>query len=98
MRETKQGPVGTPSPATQPRTGRTTAASVAASTDNAAALRAKWQGENARRTQAYLAIREHLQEQPTPQAVRTVARLWCRDITHLADDVVEAMNSTETSE
>ncbi|QJS13222.1 hypothetical protein HKX69_30050 [Streptomyces argyrophyllae] len=103
MRNTQQrGPASTPNPATPPATGHATQSSVAAGADGSAAMiaaiREKWASEHTRRTQAFLAIREHLQEQPSAQAVRTAARLWCRDITHLADDVVAAMNSTETTE
>jgi hypothetical protein len=103
MRDTqKRGPASPPNPATPPETGHATQTSVAASADNSAAvlatLREKWQREHARRTQAYLAIREHLQEQPTSQAVRAVARMWCRDILAAADGIAAALNSTETTE
>ncbi|MFF2384070.1 hypothetical protein [Streptomyces sp. NPDC058108] len=55
-----------------------------------AALRAKWAAEHARRTWAMGVIREHLSEQPTAASVRTAARLWARDILHLADELVGA--------
>lgn len=61
----------------------------------AAALRAKWQHEHSRRTAAFAAIREHLAEQPTPRSIRAVARLWCRDITHAADELAQARQDQE---
>lgn len=94
----KRGPAGTPNPATHATTD-----SVAAGTDRrpgewpraAAALRAKWQHEHSRRTTAFAAIREHLAEQPTPRSIRAVARLWCRDITHAADELAQARQDQE---
>ncbi|MEH0582817.1 hypothetical protein QA942_01385 [Streptomyces sp. B21-106] len=102
----KRGPAGTPDPATPPDTGHATEVSVTASTDRrpgewptaAAALRAKWQREHARRTAAFDAIREHLAEQPSAAAIRSVARRWCRDVTHLADDLVMARQDMEPNE
>lgn len=32
-------------------------------------------------------IRAHLEEQPSPQAVRAAARRWARAITQIADDI-----------
>ncbi|MEV5792683.1 hypothetical protein [Streptomyces sp. NPDC052192] len=63
-----------------------------------AALRAKWAAEHARRTWAMGAIREHLAEQPSPTAIRSVARLWARDILHLADELVGERLNTERHE
>ncbi|MEH0551239.1 hypothetical protein [Streptomyces sp. B21-101] len=97
----KRGPAGTPDPATHATTD-----SVAAGTDRrpgewptaATALRAKWQREHARRTATFDAIREHLAEQPSAAAIRSVARRWCRDVTHLADDLVMARQDMEPNE
>lgn len=96
----KRGPAPTPDPA------YATDTSVAAGTDRrpgewpagAEALRAKWHRERARRTWAYGAIREHLNEQPSPAAIRSVARLWARDILHLADELVGERLNTERHE
>ncbi|MGW6924485.1 hypothetical protein ACWGA9_24890 [Streptomyces sp. NPDC054950] len=102
----RRGPASTPNPATPPDTGHATDTSVTASTDrrpgewpiSAEALRTKWQREHARRTAAFDAIREHLTEQPSAAAIRTVARRWCRDVTHLADDLVKARQDMEHTE
>ncbi|MFD8739395.1 hypothetical protein ACFV06_31415 [Streptomyces sp. NPDC059618] len=63
-----------------------------------AALRTKWAAEHARRTWAMGAVREHLAEQPSPAAIRGVARLWVRDILHLADELVGERLNTERHE
>lgn len=94
MRDTeKRGPATTPNPA------HATQASVATPADRrpgewptAAALRAKWAREHARRTWAYGAIKEHLADQPSPTAIRHVARMWCRDVLAAADELVKARN------
>ncbi|MFF2385183.1 hypothetical protein [Streptomyces sp. NPDC058108] len=63
-----------------------------------AALRARWAHEHARRKWAYGIVREHLSEQPTTSAIRTAARLWARDILHLADELVGERMKTERHE
>jgi hypothetical protein len=95
----KRGPAPTPDPA------NATDTSVSAGTvrrpgewPSVTALRAKWAREHARRTWAYGAIREHLAEQPSPTAIRKVARLWARDILHLADELVGERLNTERHE
>lgn len=57
--------------------------------------RAQWQRERARREITLASIRGHLAEQPSPRAVRSCARLWCNDLTNLAETVIKAMNNTE---
>lgn len=47
------------------------------------------QAERARRELALAAIQAELDEQPTPRAVRSAGRRWCRLITVLADDIAE---------
>lgn len=105
MRDTtngKRGPAPTPDPA------HATHTSVTADTGRrrgewptsarGAALRAKWAAEHARRTWAMGAIREHLADQPSPTAIRSVARLWARDILHIADELVGERMNTERAE
>lgn len=60
--------------------------------------RAQWQRERARREITLASIRGHLEEQPSPRAVRSCARRWCTDITNLAETVIKATSSTETPE
>lgn len=52
----------------------------------------------ARTTLTIGAIRGHLEEQPSPNAVRACARHWCAEITQLAEAVITAQNTTETRE
>lgn len=52
--------------------------------------------ERARRELTLGAIRAHLEEQPSPYAIRACARRWCTDIAAMAEDV--AKNKTEQSE
>lgn len=47
--------------------------------------RLRW--ERARREAALGVIRAHLEEQPSPRAVREAARRWCTDITQLGEQV-----------
>jgi hypothetical protein len=98
MRDNDQrGPATTPDPTTHP-----SHSSVAAATDtrgewpsSAAVLRARWRREHARRTWAAGVIREHLAQQPTPSAIRTAARLWCRDITATAEALAKELQDQE---
>jgi hypothetical protein len=98
MRDKQRGPATTPDPTTHP-----TAISLAAVPDkrpggwpsSANTLRAKWQREHARRTQAYNAIREHLADQPTANAIRAVARRWCRDVLAAADAIANERQDQE---
>ncbi|MDX3578667.1 hypothetical protein [Streptomyces sp. FL07-04A] len=41
------------------------------------------------------AVRAHLEEQPSPRAVRTAARRWCVQITAVAEDVITARQNQE---
>ncbi|WP_405585347.1 hypothetical protein [Streptomyces sp. NBC_01092] len=61
-------------------------------------LSEQWMRERARHELVKDSIRCHLAEQPTPRAVRLVARRWIRDIHFIADGVIAALNSTETTE
>jgi hypothetical protein len=46
--------------------------------------------ERARREIVLTSIRAHLDEQPTPGAVHTVARHWISDISTAADEIAKA--------
>lgn len=61
-------------------------------------LSEQWMRERARHELVVSSIRAHLAEQPTPRAVRLVARRWIRDVHFIADGVIAALNSTETEE
>ncbi|MFF2215030.1 hypothetical protein [Streptomyces antibioticus] len=58
-------------------------------------FRTQWARERARREMALGSIREHLAEQPTPRSIRAVARLWRRDIAHVADELAQARQDQE---
>ncbi|WP_328757488.1 hypothetical protein [Streptomyces sp. NBC_00271] len=60
--------------------------------------REQWAREQGRRALVIDSIRAHLAEQPSPRAIRAAARRWCTQITNLADDLVKAQNSTESTE
>jgi hypothetical protein len=66
--------------------------------DDREELLARARAERARRAAALGVVRAQLEEQPSAHSIRACARRWCSDITHLAADVVAALNSAETSE
>ena len=49
--------------------------------------------ERARHEIALASIRAHLEEQPTANAVQSVARSWLSDLTAVADEVARAKRS-----
>jgi hypothetical protein len=60
--------------------------------------RARANAERARWELTLGAIRGHLEEQPTPQAVRAASRRWISAIVQLADEVAHAMRNQHHKE
>lgn len=67
-------------------------------TPHADELHRQVQRERARHEMTVGAIRGHLEEQPSPNAIRACARHWCVEITQLAESVITAQNTPETYE
>lgn len=98
-REVRLNSRRTPSLASQARTPTlNTSDTLTEETDDRRAVLMRHQQERARRELTLDAIRSHLAEQPSPHSIRACARRWCSDITRIADDVVKALNSTESPE
>ncbi len=60
--------------------------------------RARANAERARWELTLGAIRGHLEEQPTPQAVRATSRRWINAVVQLADEVANAMRNQHHKE